>query len=143
MKCCPLSNSLNYTAIGQVLWVYLYLSQIYILGCYTIIYSLRNLFHSENFYKIALHICSQETAFWCFYGRYAAPPPTPPSPPPPTPCKYNVQHNVFHTRTKRKKNCKFNLNLCEKMICLCQCTVFAFWNHLVSNVTHFGGILCI
>ena len=34
-------------------------------------YSLKNLFYSDNFYKIMLHICSQETAFCCFYGQNA------------------------------------------------------------------------
>ena len=31
-------------------------------------------FHFDNFYKTTLHICSQETAFCCFYGRIAVPP---------------------------------------------------------------------
>ena len=36
-------------------------------------YSLGCSFHSDNFYITTLHICSQQTAFWCFYGRNAVP----------------------------------------------------------------------
>ena len=46
----------------------------YILGCYRHFTVYGTSFHSDNFYITTLHICSQKTAFWCFYGRNAVPP---------------------------------------------------------------------
>ena len=46
----------------------------YILGCYHHFTVCGTSFHSDNFYITTLHICSQKTAFWCFYGRNAVPP---------------------------------------------------------------------
>ena len=54
--------------MGQVLWVYLYLSQNIFYDATIILQFV------DNFYKTTLHICSQETAFCCFYGRIAVPP---------------------------------------------------------------------
>ena len=47
----------------------------YILWCYYHFIVWGTSVHSDNLYKTTLHICSQETAFCCFYGRIAAPPP--------------------------------------------------------------------
>ena len=44
--------------------------------------------------------------------------------------------------THTQKHWKFNLNLFEKMICVCHCTVYIFLNDFISNVTHSGAILC-
>ena len=46
----------------------------YILWCYYHFTVWGTSFHSDNFYKTTLHICSQETSFCCFYGRIAVPP---------------------------------------------------------------------
>ena len=45
----------------------------YILGCCYHFTVGGTSFHSDNFYKTTLYICSQETAFLCFYGRNAVP----------------------------------------------------------------------
>ena len=55
----------------------------------------------------------------------------------------DIQYNIRYFIHAPKKNYKFNLNLSEKTICLCHCTVYTFLNHLLSNVTHVGEILCI